>query len=166
MTRIVVRETRPGDGRAIARIHADMARYYLELAPEYFQMPALDGFAEELDAEAATIDSATLRLVAGLDGEVVGALLARLLPPEDTAARQISRDLTQPRLRIDYIAAAQASRRQGAGSRLVEAAEAWGWRAGAKIGETWTYHRSPLSAPFWTDRMGYEERSINLRKPL
>jgi GNAT superfamily N-acetyltransferase len=165
MKPIVVREARPGDGDALARIHAEVARYYLELAPDYFEIPALEGFAEQLDAVARGTDSTRLRLVAEIDGEVVGALLARLLPPE-AAGRQTSRDPGEARLRIDYLATASASRRQGAGARLVEAAEAWGRNAGATVAETWTYHRSPLSAPFWEERMGYEGRSVYLRKPL
>ena len=47
---IEVRDARVGDGSAIARIHDDMGAYYAELAPQNFQRPRLDGFAEELDA--------------------------------------------------------------------------------------------------------------------
>jgi len=166
MKLIVVRNARQGDGKALARIHAEVARYYLELAPDYFQIPTLEEFAEELDAKARGTDSTTLKLVAEIDGEVVGALLARLLPPEDEAARQTSRDPGETRLRIDYLATSAASRRQGVGGHLVEAAEAWGRNAGATVAETWTYHRSPLSVPFWEERMGYEGRSVYLRKPL
>ena len=36
----------------------------------------------------------------------------------------------------------------------------------ATVSETWTYPDSPLSVPFWEERMGYEERSMNLRKSL
>ena len=51
-------------------------------------------------------------------------------------------------------------------ARLVEAAEAWGRERGATVAETWTYRASPLSWPFWDSGMGYEERSVSLRKPL
>jgi GNAT superfamily N-acetyltransferase len=166
MKRIEVRETRAGDGEALTQVHAEMARYYLHLAPEYFQMPELQGFADELDAEVAARDDTTLHLVGEIEGRVVGTLFARLLLPEPGAARQISRDLSQTRLRIDYLAAAEPNRRQGVGARLVEAAEAWARSRGATVAETWTYHRSPLSVPFWEDRMGYQERSVNLRKSL
>jgi hypothetical protein len=30
----------------------------------------------------------------------------------------------------------------------------------------WTYGASPLSLPFWKQRMGYEPRSVQLRKRL
>jgi ribosomal protein S18 acetylase RimI-like enzyme len=101
-----------------------MAAYYADLAPHDFQMPMLEGFAEELDAEAARTDDTTLHLVAEVDGEVVGALVARLLPPEDGAERQIAPDLGETRLRIDYVATDDAHRRHGVGTRLVETAEA------------------------------------------
>jgi GNAT superfamily N-acetyltransferase len=143
-----------------------MAAYYAALAPEHFHEPALDGFAEELDAELGAADAGVLRLVAEVGGEVAGALAARVLAPADGAEREISPDLTHTRVRIDYVAVDEAHRRHGVGARLVEAAEAWGRDAGATVAETWTYHRSPLSLPFWERGMGYEERSVNLRKVL
>ena len=104
MAIIAVRRARAGDGRALARIHAEMAAYYVDLAPQHFRTPALEGFERELDA--------------------------------------------------------------GVGTRLVQAAEAWGRDHGATIAETWTYPPSPLSVPFWEQRMAYEKRSVNLRKRL
>ena len=61
---------------------------------------------------------------------------------------------------------AERHRRSGVGTRLAEAAEAWGRERGAGIAETWTYGASPLSLPFWSQRMGYEPRSVQLRKSL
>ena len=161
---ITVREARRGDEEALARIYAEVARYYLDLAPDYFQV--LERFAEPLATEAPAIESATLHLVAEAEGRVVGALVARLLPPEDAAKREITPELGATSLRIEYLAVAAASRRQGVGTRLVDAAEAWGRDAGATISETTTYHGSPLSVPFWGERMSYEELSVNLRKAL
>jgi GNAT superfamily N-acetyltransferase len=164
MEPITVRETRRSDREALARIHAEVARYYVDLAPDYFQV--LERFAKHLHPGAPAVDSATLQLVAEADGEVVGALVARLLPPDDAAKREITSELAATSLRIEYLAVAAARRRQGVGTRLVEAAEAWGREAGATISETTTYHGSPLSVPFWGERMSYEELSVNLRKPL
>jgi GNAT superfamily N-acetyltransferase len=70
------------------------------------------------------------------------------------------------RLRIDCLATAANRRRGGVGTRLAEAAEAWGRRHGATLAETWTYEGSPLAMPFWTERVSFEVRSVNLRKPL
>ncbi len=164
--RIEVRRARAGDGEAIARIHADMADHYAELAPEHFRRPALNGYAAVVDAELAEVKATELELVAEVDGQVVASLYALLIAPVDGAERAIAADLSSTRLRIEYLATAAGHRRSGAGSALVEAAEAWGREQGATVAETTTYHRSPLSVPFWTQRAGYEERSINLRKPL
>jgi GNAT superfamily N-acetyltransferase len=163
---ITVRAAQPGDGEAFMRIHAEVAQYYVDLGPRDLQLTISAGFDEELDGEVGATDGATLRLVAEAEGEVAGALVARLLPPEAGAKRQITPDLRETRLRIEYLATAAASRRRGVGTRLVEAAEAWGRDAGATIAETSTYHGSPLSVPFWEERMGYQEPSVNLRKPL
>jgi GNAT superfamily N-acetyltransferase len=163
---ITVRDARPGDGAALARIHAQMATYYAALAPEHFHVPDLAGFAEEIDAALGEPDPEVRHLVADVDGEVAGALVARVLAPEPGAEREISSDLAQTRLRIDYLAVDESHRRDGIGKRLVEDAEAWGRARGAAVAETWTYRGSPLSMPFWQDGMGYEERSVNLRKPL
>jgi hypothetical protein len=42
-------------------------------------------------------------------------------------------------------------------------AEEWARAAGATIAVTSTWRRCPPSVPFWERRMGYEERSVNLR---
>jgi ribosomal protein S18 acetylase RimI-like enzyme len=164
MEPVTIREARRGDEQAIARIHAEVARYYLDLAPDYFEV--LERFAEQLATEAPATESATLHLVAEAGGQIVGALVARLLPPEDSAKREITPELEATSLRIEYLAVRAASRRQGVGTRLVEAAEAWGREAGATVAETTTYHGSPLAVPFWGEHMSYEELSVNLRKPL
>ena len=159
-----MRAARRGDEQAFARIHAEVARYYADLAPDYFQL--LEPFAEQLASEAPASESTALHLVAEVEGQVVGALVARLLAPEDAAKREIAPESQATRLRIEYLAVAAASRRQGIGTRLVEAAEAWGRAAGATIAETTTYQGNPLSVPFWGGRMSYDELSVNLRKSL
>ena len=86
--------------------------------------------------------------------------------PDEQPDRERAADIAAPRLRIEYLATAAAWRRRGIGTRLVQAAEAWGRTFGATVAETTTFQGSPLSVPFWEDRMGYEELSINLRKRL
>jgi GNAT superfamily N-acetyltransferase len=159
-----IRPARPGDEHALARIHRDMGDYYAALAPERFRRPAADGLAEMLRGELEAGEG--LQLVAELDGEVIASLDAHLIPPAEDAEFGFSPDHDAPRLRIDYLATAAAHRRSGAGSALVEAAEGWGREHGARVSETTTYHDSPSAFPFWTDRAGYEPRSVNLRKPL
>ena len=74
--------------------------------------------------------------------------------------------MSRTRVSIEYLATLTAHRRTGAGTTLVEAAERWGRERGATVAETRTFHASPISIPFWTERAGYERGSINLRKPL
>jgi GNAT superfamily N-acetyltransferase len=142
---ISVRDALPADAAALARVHADVARYYEELGPRYFE-------------------EGQLRLVAEVDGEVVGALTARLLEP--VGADGAGRTEVETRLRIEYLATAAASRRVGIGTRLVQAAESWGRKVGATIAETTAFRGSALSIPFWEDRMGYEELPMSLEKRL
>jgi GNAT superfamily N-acetyltransferase len=112
------------------------------------------------------LSSDELVLVAEADGEIVGVLWVALLQPPADGERQIDRDIMWPRLRIDYVVTSPARRRRGVATRLVDAAEAWGRAKGAVVAEASTYRRSPSSFPFWTRRMGYDERSVILRKRL
>ena len=145
MEEIRVRDALPADAEALARVHADVARYYDERGTHYF-------------------DEGDLRLVAEIEGEVVGALTARLLEP--VAAGDDARGEVEKRLRIDYLATAAGRRRAGIGTRLVQAAESWGRKVGATIAETTAFRGSALSIPFWEDRMGYEELLTSLEKRL
>jgi GNAT superfamily N-acetyltransferase len=145
MEEISVRDAQPGDAEALARVHADVARYYDERGTHYF-------------------DGGQLRLVAEIDGEVVGALTARLLEPVNAGVD--GKGDAETRLRIDYLATAAASRRAGIGTRLVQAAENWGRKVGATVAETTAFRGSALSIPFWEDRMGYEELPMSLEKRL
>jgi GNAT superfamily N-acetyltransferase len=161
---ISVREARPGDGEALERVHADVARYYTERVPHYFRVAVLNGSGAGDGPDVAAAGVQTLCLVAEVKGEVVAALAARLLTPEGEAPAAGERQET--RLRIDYLATAAERRRSGIGTRLVQAAETWGREAGATIAETTTFQDGPLSVPFWEERMGYEEVSTTLEKRL
>ena len=164
---MTVRAARPGDGPAIARIHLQAARYYAELAPDDFRVPDEEGLGDGLDPTPELLDDpATLFLVAEVDGEVGSVLIARLLPPHARADVQIQPELGQTRLEIGYLETDERFRRRGLATRLVSAAEEWGRAHGATVAVTDTYHASPLSLPFWTERMGYRPRSVSLRKPL
>ena len=160
---VTVRDARPGDGAALAALHEQMGAYYAELAPEHFRRPDVDGMAVEIDRELGDTPADVLALVAQVDGEVAGALWAALV--DAPGEREIDAESSR-RVRIDYVVTAADRRRQGIAAALVEAAEAWGRANGALTAEATTYRPSPLSFPFWTDRMGYAERSVNLRKHL
>ena len=160
-----LRPPNPGDVEALARMHREFAAHYLGLAPDDFRMPDEVGLAAYIESE---LDGGadTLELVAELNGEVVGALWARIEPPHPDARYQLLPAVGQTQLHIDYVATSEAHRRRGVGTKLVAAAEEWGRERGATVALTVTYAASPLSIPFWQERMGYRTRSVNLVKPL
>jgi GNAT superfamily N-acetyltransferase len=166
MSSEAIRRARPGDGPAFVRMHEELGATYASLAPELFQRPVTTGLVGEFEALVAADDERALHLIAEVDGEPAAVLGARLVSPDDDAAQQIQRDAGAVRLRIEYLVTSEAHRRRGLARRLVDAAEAWGRENGATVAETWTYHRSPMSLPFWEHGAGYAERSVNLRKPL
>ena len=132
-----VRPAQPGDDAALERLHGDAEADFAALSP-----------AELRHRDGAEV----LRLVADVDGELAGALVAHVVPDHDPGTL----------LRIDSLVTAEAHRGRGYAAQLVEAAEAWGREHGATVAETWTRDR----APFWKGRLAYAEESVNLRKPL
>jgi GNAT superfamily N-acetyltransferase len=164
---VVIREYRDGDAAGIVRISRENARFYTELAPDYFKLPDEDGFVELFDNDGAWRDAPeNLALVAEVDGEVAGYLEATVHAPLETAKWQAQRDLGETRLAINFVGTADAHKRKGVATGLVEAAEEWGRAKGATVSICDTYAASPLSVPFWEQRMGYARQAIVFRKPL
>jgi len=167
MESVVVRPAQPSDAIDLARNWIDVARHYAELDADAFQIPAPDGLVawfEELLHRPRSED--VVWLVAEVDGRVVGDVAARLERPTEDAARQLLRDLGRVRLYVDALGVAEAYRRRGVGARLMYAVEEWGRDRGAVRSVLTTYHASPLSVPFYEQRMGYERRSIVFEKRL
>jgi GNAT superfamily N-acetyltransferase len=163
----VIREYRRGDAAGIVRISRENAHFYVRLAPDYFKTPDEDGFVELFENDVDWRDAPeNLALVAEVDGEVAGYLEATVHPPLETARWQAQRDLGETRLAINFVGTADAYKRKGVATLLVEAAEAWGRSKGAVVAICDTYVDSPLSVPFWERRMGYERRAVVFRKPL
>lgn len=163
---IVTRDARGGDGPALAALQLEMAEYYLQLHPEDFRMPDSDGLADHFDPSSHPENPDRLWIVAEVDGEIAGSLIAYLEHPHPAARFGAQPWALSTTLRIDYLAVLRAHQRRGVASRLVEMAEEWGRARGAVMSRTGTYLRSPLSVPFWTERQGYRQRSVVLNKPL
>jgi GNAT superfamily N-acetyltransferase len=163
---VVIREPRPGDGEAVARLHVANSARYAELAPELFRLPDEEGLVDFLEARDEFDPETMLALVAEVDGEVAGYLEAQLQPPLESARWQSGPDLGQTRLFVNAVGTAPEFQRRGVATRLVEAAEAWGRERGATVALCDTWLESPFSVPFWTERMGYERRAVILRKRL
>jgi GNAT superfamily N-acetyltransferase len=164
---ITVRTRRPGDAAELARGWLDAGRYYASLAPDTFQVPETKGLAEYLGrAEAEPDEPDTLRLVAEVGGRVVGSAAARVVRPLPGAGYALQREFAETRLLVDAVVIEEAYRRQGVGERLMDAVEAWGREQGASVSLLDTYPESALSLPFFTERMGYDRRSVRLWKRL
>jgi GNAT superfamily N-acetyltransferase len=163
----MIRDIRPGDGDGCARAWLDAGRLYAELDPEVIQVPDADGLAEWFEnaiREPRTDDERWL--VAEEDGRTVGMIEARIVRPVPDAHRQLQRDLARTRLVVNLLVVTEGYRRRGVGTALMEAAEEWGRSGGAVLAVTDTNLSSPLSVPFYTERMGYRRQAVVLRKGL
>jgi GNAT superfamily N-acetyltransferase len=166
MTDLVVRPIRAGDEADIARMHLANSAYYAALAPELFRVPDDDGLLDFLAPADDENSDTTLALVAEVDGELAGMLYAHLIPPRDDARFQNTPVAGELRLFIDALGTFQSHWRRGVATALVEAAEDWGRERGVTVVECDTWHRSPVSLPFWQERMGYDKRSVRMQKRL
>jgi GNAT superfamily N-acetyltransferase len=158
---------RVGDGEGLARAWLDAGAYYAALNPDLFQMPVEEGLATTIEDWAlhATSDDA-LVLVAEQDGVAVGYIWATIEQPSPVAAANFVRDLGLVRVVIQALVVQEAYRRQGVGTRLMQAAEAWARGKGAAVALLDTYVGSPLSVPFYEEFMGYSRRALRFRKEL
>jgi len=156
----------------VAAAWLSAASYYADLDPVHFQVPAAAGLAEGWDealGEASDDSRANLlRLVAEAeaDGQVIGWLSAHIERPHPNAAAQLTREPGWTRLVVDALIVGREHWRRGAGKALLESAEAWGREQGAKVVRLDTYAGSPVSVPFYEERMGYQRRSITFQKTL
>lgn len=123
---VTVRPARSGDGAGISRAWLSAATYYADLDPEHFQVPRAEGLAESWDNQFVQQDDDLLQLVAELDGQVVGWLWARIEPPGPNAAAQLAREHGWTRLVVTSLIVDRGHWRGGAGTALLEKAEAWG----------------------------------------
>jgi GNAT superfamily N-acetyltransferase len=163
---VTIRDARAGDAEAVAGAWLDAADFYAGLEPRVFQIPRADGLAGVWRESLTGAEPGSLQLVAELDGEVIGYLAARLEPPEPGADFQLTRDQGWTRLLIDVLVVLRERWRHGAGAALLTAAEAWGRERGARMVRLDTYAHSPVSVPFYEQRMGYQRRAIVFEKPL
>jgi GNAT superfamily N-acetyltransferase len=167
MVDVLIRPPHAGDGDGLARSWLDAGAYYAAINPDLFQIPQADGLAPRLEEWLLSITSEdACALVAEKDGQVVGFLTAAVERPVENAARQFLRDLGRVRVVIHALVIQEAYRRQGIGTRLMEAAEEWARGRGAVFALVDTYVGSPLSVPFYERHMGYSRRALRFRKTL
>jgi GNAT superfamily N-acetyltransferase len=155
------------DAFAIAHLILESNAYYSSLAPGLFTPIQEDGLEEWIASDSRWFARETsLALIAEIAGEVAGYLEASVEEPDPDAQFSGNRDLRERRLYINAVVTAEKHKRQGIGTRLVEAAEEWAREQGVTLSVCDTFLGSPQSLPFWTERMRYERRSVRLRKWL
>jgi GNAT superfamily N-acetyltransferase len=129
-------------------------------------VPEAAGLADGWDNQFDAQDDDSLQLVAEVGGQVVGWLWARIQPPGPNASAQLTREHGWTRLVVSSLIVDRDHWRGGAGTALLEAAEAWGRAREAQVASLDTYAYSPVSVPFYEDHMGYQRRSIVFQKRL
>lgn len=165
---VVVRPMRAGDVVGRARLWRESGRFFASINPDTAQEPdpgGLVAWIEEVYAKLAD-DPAVLALIADVDGEVGGALTARLLRAHPSAARQVQSDFGRCRVHIDALSVAESHRRSGVGTALMTAAEQWAVEQGAEVITLETDLNNATSMPFYEHRMGYTPREVIFRKVL
>jgi len=165
---VIVRRAVAGDGPARARLWEESGEFFASLDPDTAQRPEPRGLVEwhEGIIERTAEDPTVLMLVAEVDGNVVGALGARLLEPVSSASWQLMRDLAHRRVHVDALTVAESVRRTGVGTALMGAVERWAVELGAAVITLETGLRNPTSVPFYEERMGYARHEVVFRKPL
>lgn len=162
-----VRAARAGDGEGLALVWLDNARYYVGLFPEDFRIPDEDGLADWFETTLARAPgSSEQHLVAVVDGAVVAFASARLIDPDEHGPRQMLANHPLRRAYVNALGTADAFQRQGIATQLIEALEAWAREQGASSITATTYGESPVSVPFWEQRMGYRPVGVTLTKRL
>lgn len=102
--------------------------------------------------------------VADLDGQVVGHIWAAIRRPDPDAARQMLRNAAIARLTVHWLGVAAGCRRQGTGTRLLQAAETWALSRGARAAGFSTHIGLPGPVCFHERHMGYTRQAIYLHK--
>lgn len=161
-----IRPARAGDAAGCVRVWLDAARYYADLDPVNYQVPAEDGLASWFEQINAQQDPMEQRLVAVLDDAVVGLIAAVLRPPAADAERSMVRTRRFPQVYVAALAVLAPYRRSGVGSALMSAVERWGRLHGAALVSLDTNVHSSLSVPFYEQGLGYRRHALVFQKWL
>jgi GNAT superfamily N-acetyltransferase len=167
MDSISVRRVRQQDAVPLAELWIEFGRYYAELDPIQFQVPADDSLVDWFEGRLSEPDGAdALWLLAEHGQRVVGAIQARIWRPSEDAERQIVREVGHVVLKIDSIVVTESERRGGIGRALMDAVEHWGRERGASEAVVISYAFSPTSVPFYEKGVGYDRKTIGFWKSL
>ncbi len=113
-----IRLANHSDISALSDVHRESAEFHRSLAPSLYRIPQAQAVTEELSRTLNSSNAAVF--VADVEGEIVGYVQVRVLPPTSEAS------MIQPRKSADVgVAVRTPFRRQGLGSALMRAAQAW-----------------------------------------
>jgi GNAT superfamily N-acetyltransferase len=163
---VQVRPVRPGDGPGCAGAWVDAGRHYAAIDAVQFQIPTEDGLVDWFERLHANLAANRLVLVACVQQDVAGFVSAVLNSPQPDAQWELIRHLGQSRVFVEALVVAERYRRQGVGTALMTEMERWARQQGATSVSLRTSLRSPLSMPFYEERMGYMRDGAVFRKRL
>jgi len=150
-TAIEIRPAVPEDADGIARTFLESAAYNAELDPERYWIPAITISSRYRDGlqHPSHAGGKDVTFVAELSGEIVGFLAARLEQSPDAMHREMIY------CHITEIAVRRERWNQGIGGRLLQAAEDWGQRLGAKFASLEYLAANTRASLFYQKHMGY-----------
>lgn len=161
----MIRQARKGDGAGIAALHLDTAASLESIDPSRFKIPDVEGMADWIDGDMATVGTDWNCFVALEDGRIVGQVEAKLHAPFESSRFQTMADLGDVRGEVNSLGVLTSHRRRGIGKALMEAAEEWLRGRGARVVTLDTFLRSPESVPFY-ESIGYERISVIFERRL
>ena len=158
---MVVRVATGDDVEALADVHLSSARYHAALDAGFYTVPDRDAVVRDLKKvlEPAE-DSSVVRLVAELDGAVVGTANVELRSPSDSSM------LRQQVAASVGVAVLEDRRGSGVGSLLMEAAEEWARERGASLMMLDASAANVEARRFYEERHGYRLRGVLMTKQI
>lgn len=156
---IVIRLASLDDVDALAQVYLSSARHDATLDPEFYTVPDREAVVRDLrETLQLEADADAVRLVAELDGTVVGSAEVELRSPSPGSMLRTERAASVG------MAVLEGHRGAGIGSRLMEAAEAWARERGATLMLLDASAANVDALRFYEQRHGYRLRGVLLTK--
>ena len=157
----VIRPASVDDVEVLANVYLSSARHHAALDPDFYVVPDRDAVVKHLrEALRAEDSTRAVRLVAELDGEVVGSAEVELRSPSAAS-------MMRPQIAASVgLAVLEDRRGSGIGSRLIAAAEDWARERGASLMMLDASAANVEARRFYEDRHGYRLRGVLMTKPL
>lgn len=156
----VIRPASVEDVEALADVYLSSARHHAVLDLEFYAVPDRAAVVRHLQEALSAADGArAARLVAELDGDVVGSAEVELRSPR---AASMLRNRVAASVGLAVL---EERRGSGIGSRLMAAAEEWARQRGATL-MMLDASAANVEARRFYERHGYRLRGVLMTKPL